>query len=195
MSETAEELLDGVEENENEETPETSAAATARLCKGQMPSPLVWYIKFHELKDNKSAVAAKYFTTPGKITDIQTNANQKYIVEEMRFSDEELAEAIARIKENFVRGQAANEENPGSVGKRQLATTQAGDEEYALSVVEKVRELMEAVSDDAVTLADSRAAHNASKPKKEKATDEGEPEEEVAESSESEEEFEDDLLD
>ena len=134
----------------------------ARLCKGQMPSPLVWFIKFHESKENKSAIAAKYFTTSGKVSDIQTNANQKYIEENMTFSSEELDQAAEKIKENFVRGQeqvAAGE----VVTSRQLATTTPGDEAYALSVIETIREA--AIAEGAVSLEDARSAYNEANPR------------------------------
>ena len=145
--------------------PATPAApkVVLRLCKGQMPSPLVWFIKFHEPQDNRSTLAAKYFTTPGKISDIQTNANQKYIVANMVFTAEELEQARARIKENFVRGQADVAQGK-VVSTRQLANTQPGDEAYALSVIDKIAAMDK--SEGAVALAAARAAHNEANPRK-----------------------------
>lgn len=160
------------EENqvESEEVVKPEPKPAARLCKGQMPSPLVWFIKFKEPQDNRSAIAAKYFTTSGKVTDIQTNSNQKYIVESMTFTSEELDLAAEKIRENFVRGQ--DEDARGiAVSPRQLATTNEGDEEYALSVIETIREMV--VEEDAVTLEQARAAHNEANPRAKKAEAEG----------------------
>lgn len=151
-------------ENQNPETEEKAPAAEARLCKGTMPSCLVWYIKFHEAKDNKSEIAKKYCTTPGKISDIQGNANQKYIVEDMVFSDAELDAAREQIKTNFTRGQAEEAAKPGSVNKRSLASTQPGDEEYSLAAIDAVQEFMEAGA-EGKTLEEARAEYNAENPR------------------------------
>lgn len=170
MNEEAELLgTEGAEANTGEDAQAPAPVTPAdpkvalRLCKGQMPSPLVWYIKFKEPQDNRSAVAAKYFTTPGKIADIQTNANQKYIVADMVFTAEELEQARARIRENFVRGQAEVAQGK-VVSTRQLASTIAGDETYALSVIDIIAGLDKA--EGAKTLAQSRAEHNAANPRK-----------------------------
>jgi hypothetical protein len=186
MSEVAIDVDTSVEETEAKTAPRVAP----RLCKGQMPSPLVWYVKFHEPKENKSAVAAKYFTTSGKITDIQSNSNQKYIVEDMLFSDEELDAAAEKVRENFVRGQAAAEAGE-VVSPRQLATTTEGDEKYSLEVIETIRTMM-ADTSEGVTLADARAAYNEANPRanKVKAEDaDGDVEEESDEDDDS------DLLD
>lgn len=168
MTENTQELLD--ESNAGEVPAETTApapkapAVEARLCKGAMPMPLVWFIKFFEPQDAKSEVAKKYFTTPGKISDIQTAANQKYIVKDMTFSAAEIDAAVQKVKENFVRGQQENAAKPGSVTKRGLATTKPGDESYSLAVLEKIRGL--GAKDGAVTLEAARASHNATNPRK-----------------------------
>lgn len=151
---------------ENEEETVVSAPKVTRMCKGQMPSPLVWYIKFHESGDNRSAIASKYFTTSGKVSDIQTNANQRYIVEDMTFTGEELDAAAEKIRENFVRGQEDNA-NGIAVSPRQLATTEPGDEDYSLEVIEIIRSMT--TGDEAVTLEEARAAYNEANPRKTKA--------------------------
>jgi hypothetical protein len=163
-----------------------------------MPTPLVWFLKFHEDKENKSAVAKKYFTTPGKVSDIQTDANQKYVVENMKFSDDELNAAREAIAANFVRGQEAEAAAPGSVQKRGLATTEAGDEAASLEAIDTIANMTPA--EDAVTLDEARAAHNAENPRApraKKSEDEASTDDAVSESetSEVDEEDLDDLLD
>lgn len=142
-----------VEEVTNE-NPATTASEPLRMCKGQMPAPLVWYIRFHEVAENASALARLYFTTPGKIVDIQKSNNQKYIVENMRWSEKDLEAAAEQIKANFVRGQ---EHTPGTINIRSLATTEAGDEQYSLDVLVKIA-LME-FADDALSIDEARAIH------------------------------------
>jgi len=90
---------------EEVEIEEVIPKVTDRFCKGNMPMALVWYIKFHESQENKSGVARAYFTTVGKISDIQSGSNQKYIVEAMKWSKEELSAMGEVVKANFVRGQ------------------------------------------------------------------------------------------
>lgn len=146
-----------------EEATETKVVETQRFCKGTMPSPLVWFIKFHESIENKSAVAKKYFTTPGKIADIQSNSNQKYIVEDMVWTDEELDSAVEGIKANFVRGQD-EEGNPVNLdNKRGTATTQAGDEDASIEAIDAIRGMEP--GDEAVTLGEARAAYNEANPR------------------------------
>lgn len=143
--------------------PAKAPVEPARMCKGTMPSCLVWYIKFHESKDNKSEIAKKYFTTPGKIADIQGNANQKYIVEKMVFTPAELDAARDQVKANFVRGQAENAAKPGSVNKRSLASTVAGDEIYSLEVIDVIAKHL-AEGAEGVTLDNARSAYRAANP-------------------------------
>lgn len=185
-------MSEEVEVGTEEAVAEKPVRVAPRLCKGQMPSPLVWFIKFHESQENKSAIAAKYFTTSGKVSDIQTNANQKYIVEDMEFTSEELDQAAEKIRENFVRGQA-DVEAGNVVSPRQLATTVEGDEEYALGVIEQIREM--AVTEDAVSLEDARAAYNEANPRAPRAPKaEGEVDEAGNDDADIDDEDEDDLL-
>lgn len=143
------------------ETP-TATPAAGRLCKGPMPMVLVHYIKFKEKSDAISEIAHKYFTTPGKISDIQKGNNQRYIVKNMKFSEAELNDAADKIRENFVRGQ----ENGVAIdpsNKRGTATTTAEDAEYALSVIELLRN--ETYPDNALSLEEARAAYNLKNPR------------------------------
>ena len=168
-----EELLEGIEGEVVEETTEVteevkSSPAALRLCKGAMVMPLVWFIKFREPKDNVSAVAKKYFTTPGKITDIQKDNNQKYIVENMKWSKEELDAAVAKTKENFVRGlhpETGEPLNPND--KRGTATTTAEDAEYSLKILGQIGEMQ--FPEDAITLEEARAIYRGENPKAVKA--------------------------
>jgi hypothetical protein len=151
------------EQNVAADAVETKAPVEpTRLCKGTMPTPLVWFIKFHETA-GRSDIAKKYFTTPGKIADIQTDANQKYVVKNMSFSPAELEAARENIRENFVRGQAAEAAVPGSVGKRGLASTKAGDEKASLEAIDKIAAMD--VAADAITLSQARVNHNMANPR------------------------------
>lgn len=162
-----------VTENEVEETAK-APAAPARMCKGTMPSLLVWFIRFHE-EGSVSEIAKKYFTTAGKITDITKGNNQKYIVEQMKWSEEDIKESIATINENFVRGQAKEADLPGSVNARGLATSTIDDAEFSLHAIEKVATMMEAMEEDveeaSVTIADARKTYLEANPRKTKVED------------------------
>jgi len=140
---------------------EKAPAVKAKMCKGQMPSPLVWYIRFHEAEPKVSAMAALYFTTPGKIVDITKANNQKYIVADMNWSDEDIAAAKAQVEANFVRGQAEEEAVPGSVKSRGLATTSAEDAEYSLAVLDSIQ----TGGTDGVNIVDARASYLEANPR------------------------------
>lgn len=149
------------------EVAENKVVVAPRLCKGAMPMALVHYIKFKEPKDCVSDIAKKYFTTPGKISDIQKNANQKYIVENMTFTSEELDAAAAKVAENFVRGQNEDGTPLDAANKRGTATTTAEDAAYSLEVIEIIRGLD--ADEDAVSLEAARATYNEANPRARKA--------------------------
>lgn len=178
------------------EVAEKKEVVVARVCKGIMPMPLVWFIKFKEEKGQVSAIAKKYFTTPGKISDIQKGDNQKYIVENMRFSAEELDAAAEKVRENFVRGQDEDGNPIDAENKRGTATTTADDAEQSLAIIDEMRGME--FDEDAVTLEQARATYNEANPraKRAKAVDADTTGEVAdAESAELEDESEDDLLD
>jgi hypothetical protein len=133
---------------------EKVAVIPTKMSKGNMPMPLVWYIRFHE-DDTIGNIARKYFTTPGKVTDIVKSFGQKYIVQDMVWSFEELAAARETIRDNFVRGQSTEESN------RKTATTTAEDSAYSLEVLDKVEQM----SLTGVTLSDARSAWSLANPK------------------------------
>lgn len=137
------------EEVQSNEVKKKEEKKPNRLCKGAMPMPLVWYIKFFE-SGSISEIAKKYFTTPGKITDIKSGNNQKYIVESMTWSKEDLDEARSAVKANFIRGQ----DDPNAT-KRQLATTKSGDEAYSLEILDKLDDME--FDENAITLDKSRS--------------------------------------
>jgi len=185
---------------EEVEIEEVIPKVTDRFCKGNMPMALVWYIKFHESQENKSGVARAYFTTVGKISDIQSGSNQKYIVEAMKWSKEELSAMGEVVKANFVRGQDDKiiMANP-TANKRKLATTTIDDAEYSLEVLDTIAGIEP--MDDAVTLTEARNTYNVANPRKsapkkeEEALGETDEEQVVEEVTESDEDAVDDLLD
>jgi len=204
-------LIDNDMENEDtnlesvgegsEESEVKAKAEILRLCKGQMPMPLVWYIRFHE-EGGKSAIAKKYFTTPGKISDIQSSSNQKYIVSNILWTDEDLDLAREQVQANFVRGQA--DKNPT---KRKLATTTAEDAQYSLEVLDIIAKMVDKIVEDSEYEPESylfykaaREQYNTSHPRgSKKVKEESKPEELMVDESESEPEElmvdDDDLLD
>ncbi len=72
------------------------------ISRGQMPHPLVWYIRFRE-EGSDSEIAKRYFTTSGKIRDIRRNKNFKYITENATFSAGDIDKARDEIKKNFTK--------------------------------------------------------------------------------------------
>ena len=127
------------EEAEAEEPKEKKEAAPEKLARGRMPAPLVWFIRFKE-EGTDSEVAHKYFTTPGKISDIRKNRGFKYITEETKFSKADIDAAIEKVKSNFTEGK--------SRGGKTSDTTEA-DAKYALESLGKVP-----VSDESTLEAD-----------------------------------------
>lgn len=82
---------------ETEETEEKKAKVEKQdIIRGRMPLPLVYVIRFLDGKDSEGAVADRYRTTPGKVSDIRKNANFKYITLETKFSKEDIDKAVER---------------------------------------------------------------------------------------------------
>ncbi len=75
---------------------------TTRISRGQMPHPLVWYIRFRE-EGSDSEVAKRYFTTLGKISDIRQNKTFRHITENAAFSESDIDKARNQIKKNFTK--------------------------------------------------------------------------------------------
>ncbi len=75
------------------------------VSRGQMPHPLVWYIRFRE-KGSNAEIAKRYFTSAGRIGDIRRNTTFKNITEDATFSENELDKARDHIKRNFTKNSA-----------------------------------------------------------------------------------------
>lgn len=96
VEETAPETAEG-------EATETTAAAEGPkrldIINGRMPIPLVHLIRFDEVGSKDSEVAAKFFTSTGKVSDIKKNRNFQYVTEDMKFTQADIdaaKEFIAR---------------------------------------------------------------------------------------------------
>lgn len=78
----------------------TETVETVDIIRGRMPLPMVHLIRFGEAADTTDgALAKKYRTTPGKINDIRKSRNFGYIVEEDKFTKEQIDAAIARAEQ------------------------------------------------------------------------------------------------
>lgn len=171
MTDIIDEVVEEVELAEEasapvEVTKEPKVAAPLKIQRGRMPLPLVWWIRFVECAVTKdengddvmqtdSAIAHKYFTTPGKINDIRKNANFKYINDKTVFNENELDKAIADIKHNFTNGKRRGQPDA-------KPDTTLEDAAYAIGVLEGME------AGESTTAAD-KAAYNEANPKAKKA--------------------------
>lgn len=138
------------EEGQSEATESKRAAGIAR---GRMHAALVYVIKFSE-EGTDSEIAHKYCTTPGKVNDIRKNRNFKYVTEDLKFTDAEIAEA----KERFAA--SVNGEN---------STVPEDAREEAIEGAHTALEALDTVEES--TLSTLRKAER--KPRGEKAEDDG----------------------
>lgn len=67
----------------------------ADIIRGRIPLPMVYLIRFEEPEDTTDgALAVKYQTTVGKVSDIRKRRNFGYILEDYRPSSEDKAKAM-----------------------------------------------------------------------------------------------------
>lgn len=84
-------------------TTETKTAAPAEkkmadIARGRMPLAIVALIKFNEAGATTAALAAKYRTTVGKVSDIQKDRNFNYITKEFAPTAQMKDDAKAFVK-------------------------------------------------------------------------------------------------
>lgn len=124
-----EEVVEGTEEAEVVEAA-PKAPVVAKIIRGRMPLPLVWHIRYkasavgedtidEETEEvipggyaSDSAVAKEMFTTAGKVMDIRTNRNFKYLTENTTFSQADIDEAVAQLKKNIAEGKKRGADEP-----------------------------------------------------------------------------------
>lgn len=87
---------------ENVET--TAEQKRLDIINGRMPLPLVYLIRFDEGDLKDSEVAAKYFTSTGKVNDIRKGRNFAYITEETKFTKADIDGAMEFIKKPSLQG-------------------------------------------------------------------------------------------
>lgn len=157
---------------ETEGTEEAKApAGPAKLIRGRMPLPLVWHIRFVESATtvatnddgeeieshaSDSAVAKKFFTTAGKIMDIRTNRNFKYLHEGTKFSQADIDAAKEQLKKNIAEGKMRGTDEPSH--------------DYSEDDAAPMFELLDTMVADESTIEADRAAYNEANPRKKKET-------------------------
>ena len=68
------------------------------IIRGRIALAIVYLIRFVEAAEaGTKALAEKYGTTVGKIDDIRKNRNFAYVTEDVRFTDEQIKEAVNYI--------------------------------------------------------------------------------------------------
>lgn len=172
-----EEIQDVNEEVELDEEGQAVAPkappAPAKIIRGRMPLPLVWHVRFvasattetideetEEVTEgyaSDSAVAKDMLTTAGKIMDIRTNRNFKYLTENTTFSQADIDEAKAQLSKNIAEGKKRGADEPSH--------------DYSEDEASSLFAILDAMVSEASTVADDRAAFNEANPrvKKEKA--------------------------
>ena len=105
------------------------APVVAKIIRGRMPLPLVWHCRFvasavgEDTMDEEgeiipggyasdSAVAKDLMTTAGKIMDIRTNRNFKYLTEKTTFSQADIDEAKDQLRKNIAEGKKRGADEP-----------------------------------------------------------------------------------
>ena len=80
-------------EAKDTKTEKKPAAPKVEIIRGRMPLPIVHMIKFGTEGETDGAVAAKFRTTNGKVSDVRKNRNFGYIHEDYKPSQEMLDKA------------------------------------------------------------------------------------------------------
>jgi len=115
---------------------EVKKAPATKLARGRMPTPVVYCIKFNEGDENDSAVAAKYFTTAGKVADIRQGRNFGYISEDTRFTKAQIEEAKERIEKSFASEKSDTKPEDAAYTLEQLDKLEPGSEDDAKKLEE-----------------------------------------------------------
>ena len=69
------------------------------IIQGRMPVAVVHLLRFGNSKGGATKdLAAKFGTTVGKVDDVKKNRNFAYVVEDTRFTDEQIAEGIEWLR-------------------------------------------------------------------------------------------------
>ena len=87
------------------------------IINGRIPLPLVYMIRFEEGDAKDSEVAAKYFTSTGKVSDIRKNRNFAYITEETKFSSADITAAKEWLRRPSLQGNHIAEDVQAQVSK------------------------------------------------------------------------------
>jgi hypothetical protein len=67
------------------------------IIRGRMPAAMIAVMRFHEEEGlSDSAMAKKYLTTPGKAADVRKGSNFGWVVEDTKFSQDDIDAALER---------------------------------------------------------------------------------------------------
>lgn len=76
----------------------TEVVKKPAIIRGRIALAIVYLIRFVEAAEQGTkALAEKYGTTVGKIDDIRKNRNFAYVTEDVRFTEEQIKEAVSYI--------------------------------------------------------------------------------------------------
>ena len=168
----SEEVVENVAEG-TEEVAKPKAPVVVKIIRGRMPLPLVWHVRFVASKTSEdtiddetsevipggytsdSAVAKDMFTTAGKIMDIRTNRNFKYLTEGSTFSQSDIDEAKAMLTKNIAEG------------KKRGADEASHD--YTEDEAKSLFDILDTMVAEKSTIADDRSAFNEANPRAVKA--------------------------
>lgn len=94
---------------ETAEGQEQEAPRRLDIINGRMPIPLVHLIRFNE-NGKDSEIAATFFTSTGKVSDIKKNRNFQYVTEDMSFTQADIDAAKEFIGRPSLQGNHIPEE-------------------------------------------------------------------------------------
>ena len=82
-------------DTKGEKAAEKPAAPKVEIIRGRMPLPIVHMIKFSTDGETDGAVATKFRTTNGKVSDVRKDRNFGYVVEASTFDQKMIDGAVA----------------------------------------------------------------------------------------------------
>ena len=107
---------EAVETPSEDAAPESAEATQASeaprrldIINGRMPIPLVHLIRFDETGKD-SEIAAKFFTSTGKVSDIKKHRNFQYVTEDLKFTQADIDAAKEFITRPSLQGNHIAEE-------------------------------------------------------------------------------------
>lgn len=78
----------------------TEVKKSHAIIRGRIPLAVVFLIRFVDSDKASKELAEKYATTVGKVDDIKKNRNFAYVTEDVRFTEDQKAEAVTYITQH-----------------------------------------------------------------------------------------------